>query len=151
MKKIALVYGGISGAVVILAMVLGLFIGNGEVSGGSMTVGYLIMLVALSCIFIGIKRYRDTERGGVIKFLPAFGLGLLISLCAAISYALSWELYLAVSGYAYVEHVTPEFPLYSNPLVRFPITMTEIFPVGLIISLISALILRNPKVLPARG
>jgi hypothetical protein len=38
---------------------------------------------------------------------------------------------------------------YANPLFRLPMTFLEIFPVGLLIALISAAILRNPKVLPA--
>jgi hypothetical protein len=40
---------------------------------------------------------------------------------------------------------------YADPLFRMPMTFMEIFPVGLLISLISAAVLRNPKVLPARG
>ena len=40
---------------------------------------------------------------------------------------------------------------YANPLFRLPMTFLEIFPVGLIIALISAALLRNPKVLPDRG
>ena len=42
-----------------------------------------------------MKRYRDVERGGVIKFLPAFALGLGIAVCAGIAYACVWEAYLA--------------------------------------------------------
>lgn len=33
--------------------------------------GYLIMLVALSAVFVGIKRHRDRNLGGVIRFWPA--------------------------------------------------------------------------------
>jgi hypothetical protein len=39
---------------------------------------------------------------------------------------------------------------YANPLFRLPMTFAEIFPVGVLVSLISAAILRNPRVLPAR-
>ncbi|HEU5397909.1 MAG TPA: DUF4199 domain-containing protein, partial [Gammaproteobacteria bacterium] len=42
-------------------------------------VGYLTMLVGLSTIFIAIKKHRDTDLGGVIRFWPALGLGLGIS------------------------------------------------------------------------
>jgi hypothetical protein len=38
---------------------------------------------------------------------------------------------------------------YANPLFRVPMTFLEIFPVGLLVALVSALLLRNPKVLPA--
>jgi hypothetical protein len=39
---------------------------------------------------------------------------------------------------------------YRNPLFRIPMTFVEIFPVGLLVALISAALLRNPKMLPAR-
>ncbi len=37
---------------------------------------------------------------------------------------------------------------YRNPLFRIPMTFIEIFPVGLLVALISAALLRNPKLLP---
>ena len=39
---------------------------------------------------------------------------------------------------------------YANPLFRLPMTFIEIFPVGVLVSLVSALVLRNPRALPAR-
>jgi hypothetical protein len=39
--------------------------------------------------------------------------------------------------------------MYRNPLYRIPITFVEIFPVGLIVALVSAALLRNPRLLPA--
>jgi len=41
--------------------------------------------------------------------------------------------------------------MYRNPLLRLPMTFVEIFPVGVLVSLVSALVLRNPRVLPARA
>ena len=38
---------------------------------------------------------------------------------------------------------------YANVLFRVPITFLEIFPVGLVITLFSAFILRRSEVLPA--
>ena len=38
---------------------------------------------------------------------------------------------------------------YENPVFRLAITMTEIFPVGLVIALIAAALFRNPRFLPA--
>jgi len=40
--------------------------------------------------------------------------------------------------------------MYKNPLYRMPMTFIEMFPVGLLISLITAAILRNSRVLPAQ-
>jgi hypothetical protein len=39
---------------------------------------------------------------------------------------------------------------YANPLFRLPVTFIEIFPVGLVVSLISAALLRNSRFLPAQ-
>ena len=39
---------------------------------------------------------------------------------------------------------------YAHPLFRMPMTFTEIFPVGVLVSLISAGLLRKPSFLPAR-
>jgi len=54
-------------------------------------IGYVTMLIALSAVFIAIKRQRDLELGGVIRFWPAFGLGLGITLVASLIYTLAWE------------------------------------------------------------
>ena len=60
--------------------------------------GYLIMLVALSTVFVAIKRRRDTALGGAIRFWPAFGMGLAISLVASLFYVVAWEAALTVTG-----------------------------------------------------
>jgi hypothetical protein len=140
-----------------------------------MVIGYITMLVGLSAIFVAIKRYRDRELGGVIRFLPAFGLGLGISLVASLLYAACWEATLAVThldfitGYANymieqerakgasaeaIAQLTAQMEQmkvqYANPLFRFPMTMSEILPVGLLVSVVSAGLLRNRAFLPAR-
>lgn len=40
--------------------------------------------------------------------------------------------------------------MYANPFFRIPITFTEIFPVGILVSLVSAMLLRNSRFMPAR-
>ena len=68
MKRIILVYGLIAGLIVTASMLVA--IGSGV---HSIVLGYLSMLVALSMVFVGIKRYRDEQLGGVIRFWPALG------------------------------------------------------------------------------
>lgn len=141
-----------------------------------MALGYLTMLIALSAVFVGIKRHRDADRGGVIRFWPAFGMGLAISLVASVFYVLSWEAALAVTGVDFAETFANALlerqkakgldaqalarlaadmetfkRQYANPLFRLPMTFAEIFPVGLLVSLVSAGLLRNPRFLPARA
>jgi len=175
MQKIALTYGVLSGTITIAVLILGLVVSDGGSFLTSELFGYLTMLVALSMIFIGIKRYRDLEMGGVIRFLPAATMGIAIAAIAAIIYTLVWELYLMSSGYTFIDsYVTSAIEAkkaaglageqlaqemaeleemrasYGKIYIRMPMTFLEIFPVGLVIAILSAALLRNPKILPAR-
>ncbi len=140
-----------------------------------MLLGYASMLLGLSLVFIAIKRQRDMDNGGVIRFLPAFGMGLAITLVASVVYALAWEVTLAVTGLdfageygkavvdmarakgvsgeelAAVEEKARHFmEQYNNPAFRIPMTCMELLPVGALVSLISAALLRNSRFLAAR-
>ena len=174
MTRIAIVYGGIAGLVVIATILIGFALGSDHGSGG-MLLGYAIMIVALTLIFLGVKRFRDRNNGGVIKFGPALLLGLMIAVVAGIIYAVGWEGYLAATDYSFmptyidatieakkaaglagaaldaeIAKLQAMAESYENPLYRMPMTFLEIFPVGLVIALISAAILRNPKAFPVR-
>jgi hypothetical protein len=171
--KYALTYGLLSGLVIIATMITGIALTDTESFFSSEWFGYLVMLVALTFIFVGVKRYRDVERGGVIKFGPAFALGLGIAAAAGVAYVAVWEVYLAMTDYAFMDKYiagivsarqadgVPAAALaeelakleslrvnYRNPLFRIPMTFLEIFPVGFLVSLVSALLLRNPRLLP---
>ena len=176
MLRRVLTYGTVAGAIVGVPL-SGLTIamnGHALMSYG-MFIGYTLMLIALSTVFVAIKRHRDGDLGGVITFWPAFGLGLGISFVAGIFYVAAWEAAVAIThsdfagtyANALIEQqkakgVTGEAlanftagmerfkAQYGNPLYRLPMTFAEIFPVGILVSLISAALLRNSRFLPAR-
>lgn len=135
-----------------------------------MIIGFSSMLLALSAVFVGIKHHRDHDLGGVIRFWPALGMGLAISFIAGVFYVLAWEAALAVSKMDFageyakylidqekakgataeaLAKLTAEMEKfkadYRNPLYRLPMTFSEIFPVGVLVSLISAGLLRNSR------
>ncbi|WP_310468212.1 DUF4199 domain-containing protein [Sphingomonas sp.] len=172
--KYALTYGLLSGLVIIAVMLTGLTMTGQDNFFSSEWFRYLVMLVALTFIFVGVKRFRDVERGGVIKFGPALLMGLAIAAVAGLAYVVVWEIYLAATDYRFMdEYVTGILQAreaagaspaelarkaaelnelrqsYGNPLFRVPMTFLEIFPVGLLVALVSAALLRNPKLLPA--
>ena len=173
--RYALVYGSLSGLVVIATILAGLTLAERDGFFTSEWFGYLVMLVALSFIFVGVKRYRDVEHGGVIRFGRAFVMGLGIAAVAGLAYVAAWEIYLAATDYRFMddyiagivrarqeagasaEEIARELASwesmresYRNPLFRIPVTFLEIFPVGLLVALVSAALLRNPRLLPAR-
>jgi hypothetical protein len=170
-------FGLISGLVVgipIFGLTLGLK-GHSIPDVYAMLITYLIMLIALSAIFIAIKRRRDEDLGGVISFWQAMLLGLAISFIASVFYVIAWIAALAVghidfaTGYAngeiaaakargvhgaalakFVAEMNAFKAAYANPFYLLPETFSEIFPVGVLVSLISAGLLRNRRFLPAR-
>lgn len=173
--KYALTYGLLSGFVIIVTMIAGITLSGSGSFFSSEWFGYLVMLVALTFIFVGVKRYRDVERGGVIKFGRAFAMGLGIAVAAGVAYVAVWEVYLAMTDYKFMDQyiagilrareaagasaeaiaaemakLEPMRVSYRNPLYRIAMTFMEIFPVGLLVSLVSAALLRNPRVLPAQ-
>lgn len=173
--RYALIYGGLASIVLAAFIAVTAFLNHKVQWVATLTFGYSVMLVAMSFIFVGVKRYRDVERGGVIGFLPALGLALLIALIATIAYTLIWEMYLAATHYRFMDdyiasvlakarasgksaaeiaRMSAELDgiraMYANPLVRLSMTAMEVAPVGLAVSLFSAALLRNPKLLPAR-
>jgi len=176
MLRIVLIYGVIGGIIVAVPMIYGTFtLTEDTVPENAALYGYLSMLLAFTMVFVGIKHYRDKVLGGVIRFLPALGVGLGISAVASLFWVVGWELTLASGfdfGNAYTESVvaaaqargapaaeieqirteTAEFlAMYANPLYRLPITFVEMFPIGALISLLSAAMLRNSRFLPARS
>jgi hypothetical protein len=176
MKKIVITFGLISGLVIsgLMLISMSLWRESSDFEYGEV-LGYLSMVIALSTIFFGVKSYRDNELNGSITFGKGFLIGLLITMIAGVIYVVAWEIYFqtAFSDFSeqYLSHsvekikdsgVTAEeankkiselkesMDMYNNNTIfRMAITFTEIFPVGLIISLISAAILRKKEILPA--
>jgi len=176
MLRIILIYGVVGGVIVAVPMLVTMVTAPaGTIPENSALYGYLSMLLAFTMVFVGIKHYRDKICGGVVRFLPALGVGLGISAVASLFWVVGWEITLATgfdfdSAYtdslvaaaeargapaAEIERIraeTAEFlAMYANPLFRLPITFVEMFPIGVVISLLSAVLLRNRRFLPAPG
>ena len=174
MTNIIFLFGTIAGLIVIGIIVATIHFGIGD---HSELFGYTVMIVALTMIFFGVKRYRDRDLGGVIKFVPALLMGLAIAVVAGAIYVAGWEVYMAATDGAFMQAYMDQYiagekakglsgpaldklvtemnemmtAYNTNMAFRMGITFMEIFPVGVIMALISAALLRMPKFLPARG
>lgn len=176
MKKIILTYGLIAGAIEAIMMFVtvpmyrngSLTFDKGEV------VGYTTMVIALSMIFFGTKSYRDNVMGGEITFWQGAKIGLLITVLTGVLYSLAWEITLKFlmpefnqvmmeyyindiknSGLTEAEiqakmtQMQSFAKYYEMPVVRLLITILEITPVGLLVTGISAGLLRKKTFMPA--
>jgi Protein of unknown function (DUF4199) len=180
MKKNVLVFGLIAGLIVSCMMLYSVSqCYRSEDFDGSMVLGYAGMLLAFSMIFVGVKNFRDKYNNGVISFGKAFKIGLYICLVASTMYVMVWmvDYYFFVPDFMdkYTAHLLHKAEvagasqqelqqkaaelaknneMYKNPIIMILFTYLEILPVGLVIALISAAILRRkskgPVVAPAR-
>jgi hypothetical protein len=133
-----------------------------------MVIGYTTLVLSFMLVFFGIRSYRDNVAGGQISFGRGFKVGILITLISCVCYVLTWQvLYRTVArdyGEKYSAHVLEEakkkgaseaelqkqaaemkkfWEMYQNPLVNVAFTFMEPLPVGLLITLISAAVLRK--------
>lgn len=175
MQRLILTYGVIAGTIELILLTLTMGLVNDHGSLG-MVLGFLSMFIAMSLVFVGVKKYRDEHLGGVIRFWKAFGVGLGIAGIACLFYVLGWELYLWSTDYTFMAKFTAMelakmqaagasaaeiaafraemagfAEMYEQPVTRMLVTLTEISPVGLLVPLISALLLRRPTFMPAKA
>jgi hypothetical protein len=167
MHRTSLIFGLIGGLIVSVMLYISFAFGIAGGDNGE-TFGYATMIIALSVIFFGVRSYRDQELQGNIKFGKAFLIGLYIAFVASTIYVITWLIlsntiaadfmteYMnqAISNMkaeglppAEIDQKVEEFEafaeLYKNPLIKVAITYVEILPVGIVVSLISALILKS--------
>lgn len=141
------------------------------------TLGYTVLIVVLSLIFFGTRNYRNKELGGTITFVQALKTGALIALLGSTIYVALWlpYYYLVVPDFIdkYIIHVMKDIERsgasaaelankakemkefqenYKNPLFVVLSSYAEILPIGLVVALISALVLKKKPtaVVPAQ-
>jgi hypothetical protein len=174
MKKTVLTFGSIAGVIIAVLMNAALLLSNRIGPGHSMALGYTIMVASFLLVYFGIRSYRDNELGGQISFGRGFACGILITLITTVFYVVAWEIIFFnfiphfMDSYfaAQIHHVEASGldaatiatkvaairhsqELYLNPLVNAAYTFIEPFPVGLVITLVSAAVLRRKG--PATG
>jgi len=173
MKKTVLTYGLISGSILVVLMAITIPLCMGKIDFVfSEIFGYTTMVLAFLLVFFGIRSYRENVGGGAITFGKAFKVGLLITLVTSAMYVGAWEIIyygfipdfadkysvLVVekmekkgASAAAIEKTKTEMAQfrenYKNPLFNVGMTFMEVFPVGLIVALVSAGILRRKPAL----
>jgi len=170
MKKTVLIFGLLSGAVAAALMFATLPFADRIGFERGLIVGYTTIILSFLLVFFGIRSYRENIGGGAISFGRAFAVGILITLISCICYVVAWEIlyfkFMPDFADKYAAHAIEKLKaagataaaiqaqmdeaknlkrILDNPFLNAAATFIEPFPVGLIITLISALILRKRK------
>src|ERR1035437_7931094 len=163
MKKTVITYGLISGAISAIMMVgTGLVLKNIGFDKGYL-IGYTAIILSFLPIYFGMASYRDNVGDGQVKYGKALAIGLLITTISSICYVIAWTFvyhlmfpdfmdkygaYMLESMKAknlsaaeidkQTEGLKQMKEMYKNPIMFTLFTFIEPFPVGVIISIISA-------------
>jgi hypothetical protein len=168
MRKIIVTFGLISGAISSLMMIAVVTFGGRIGFDRGAIISNTSIVLSFLMVFVGIRTYRDNLGDGQITFSKAFAVGLSITLISCIVYVVTWEVIyynflpgfwdaygahlvqkLSASGaspaavQAKLEQVRKYKELYKNPLFNAALTFIHPFPIGLVITLFSALVLRR--------
>jgi len=169
MKRIILTFGIISGVISTVLMLSFIpFIDKIGFDKGFI-LGYSAIVLSFLLVFFGIRSYRENVGDGQISFGKAFTVGILITIISCAFYAVTWQIaytfFLPDFFDKYTNYVVTSMKnsgksaqeisttidqmksmkaMNDNPIFGVLIVFfTEPFPVGLLVTLISALILKK--------
>jgi hypothetical protein len=170
MIRTIVTFGLIAGAILSILMVANISLLDRIGWGNAEIFGYTTIILSFLLVYLGVRSYRESN-GGTITFGRAFAAGLGITLITCLCYVVTWEiLYFNVgsirenfaeqysaymleqakSSAASAEELKTQAEqmekfrvLYENPLFNAAITFIEPFPIGLAMTLLSALALKR--------
>lgn len=170
MKQIILRYGlisGIIGALLMLAMTL--YMRNDPTRfANAEYAGMAGIILSMIIVYFGVRAYRDQVGAGPFSFFQGFQVGLFITLISSVFYVVTWMIVYHTMMPDFMDKFM-EYSLnkmknagassgeiaekmadmakfkemYKNPLLAAAITLVEPFPIGLVITLVSAALLRR--------
>jgi hypothetical protein len=119
-------------------------------------------------VYFGVRSYRDNLLGGQMSFGRGLQAGVLIAIISSLCYVIAWlilfygfmpdfaDRYAAYTvesvraaggGQAEVDAAIKQADqaksMLANPLINAAVSFTEPFPVGLLVALVSAAVLRR--------
>jgi hypothetical protein len=168
MKNTVLTFGLLSGAVATVLVFMTLPFAERIGFDRMLIVGYTVIVASMLFVYFGVRSYRDNVLGGRMTFGQAFTAGLLITAISSVCYVVSW----LVLYYGFMPDFGDQYAAYmvdtvranggsqaeidtaikegqdavrmlENPLINAAVTFTEPLPVGLLVTLISAAVLRT--------
>jgi len=168
MKKAILTFGLISGAISAAMMLIAMRISERIGFEKGEIVGYTTIVLSALLVFFGVRSYRENVGGGRLTFGRGFLVGILITLISNACYVGTWEFvnhrYYPDFADTYARHVVEKAKasgasqekveatakqmedfkrIYANPAANVAMTFVEVFPIGLLMTLLSAGLLRK--------
>ena len=173
MKKTVVTFGLLSGGVSALLMLLSVPLLDRIGFDNGAVLGYTGIVMSFLLVYFGVRSYRDNVAGGTVGFGRAVAVGLLITLVSCACYVVTWEIIYFKLWPGFSDKYTAyaidkarasgasqqtidetarqmaEFKkMYDNPLINAAFSFVEPFPIGLVVTLVSAAVLKKKKKQP---
>jgi Protein of unknown function (DUF4199) len=170
MKKTVITFGLLSGAVAAALSFSTLPFAERIGFDRMLVVGYTVIVVSMLFVYFGVRSYRDNVLGGRMTFGNGFKAGMLITVISSLCYVVGWLVmyygFMPEFGAQYAAYLVETvranggsqaeietaikqgqdaIAMFENPLINAAVTFTEPFPVGLLVTLISAAALKKPE------
>lgn len=168
MTKIVITFGLLSGAVAAVMMFLTLPFAERIGFDRAVYVGYTVIVISMLFVYFGVRSYRDNVLGGQMSFGKAFTAGIVITLISSVCYVAAW----LVMYYGFMPDFATQYAAHlveqartsgaspaevdaaikqgeqakewlADPLINAAVSFTEPLPVGVIVTLISAAVLKK--------
>jgi hypothetical protein len=168
MKKTVLIFGLISGAISAAMMLITVPLADKIGWEKGEILGYATIVLSALMIFFGVRSYRENVAGGRLSFGRGFAVGILIALISSACYVGAWEIvyfkFMPDFAEKYSAHMVEKAKasgesqqkvddivrrakafkeMYDNLAINIAMTFMEVFPIGLVVTLISAGLLRK--------
>lgn len=170
MKSIIYTYSTKAALIIVFSMIASTFLFvKMDNEPLSMTLGFAGMLVGFSAIFLALESYKKSQEG-ILSFGDGLKIGAAIAVISALSYTVVWMIEFQFVFPDFMEKLSSSqieqlkasnleptvlaekiqkiktmAEDYKNPFYRFGMTLMEILPIGLIITLLAAIILQKKR------
>ena len=168
MKKTVLTFGLISGALSAAMMLATVPLLDSIGFEKTDVIGYTTIVLSALLVFFGVRSHRENAGAGRITFGRGFGVGLLITLISCVCSVVTFQIvYFKVTpefgdrfaacmveraraggaSQAKIDETAKQAQtlkqLYDDPVTNAALTFVQPFPIGLVASVISAVLLRK--------
>ena len=172
MKNLVLRYGLYSAGLMVGVFLFTFFFVAKESEMGykvAEIIGYSTILLSMVFVFLGIKKHRDENNGGVISFGESLKVGILIVLIPSVAFGLYNLFYIEVLDPNFMDNyyqytieeykatmepaefeamkakMESEKEMFQNTFLQFFLMFFTVFVIGFIVSIISSIILKKEK------
>ncbi|MYD46712.1 MAG: DUF4199 domain-containing protein [Gammaproteobacteria bacterium] len=173
MFRSVLLLGLIAGLIVAALTLLVTTVGNPtQPALFLLVIKYVTIAVVVFLFFFGIKSLSVRMRRGIIYVPPGIVVGFGIVALASLIYSMSWEVYYYSTDYQFAREVSQNLvqraqlegataveiatlmernakivEAFANPFLRIAMAFLQMFVIGAVVSIVGAMLIRNPQFL----